>query len=90
MACSCKDKNKIEENIYASVDELPLLEKAWYYIRKFTRKLFTIIMFMILIPIVMLTIIFNYITKGELFFKFPYQKLSKLLKIDGKQLQNTH
>lgn len=86
MACSCKDKNKIEDNVYASIDELSLSEKAWYYIRKYFMKLFIVILFMILIPIVMLTILFNYITKGELFFKFPYQKLSKLLKPNGKQL----
>ena len=86
MACSCKDKKQIEDKVYASVDELSLSEKAWYYIRKYIRKLFIIILFMILIPIVMITILFNYITKGELFYKIPYHKLTKLLKVNGKQL----
>lgn len=84
MACSCKEKNKIEENIYASVDELSLSEKAWYYIRKYIRKLFIITLFIILVPIVIMVILFNYITKGDLFFKIPYHQLSKLLKLNGK------
>lgn len=84
MACSCKDKNRIEENIYASIDELSLSEKAWYYIRKAASKLFIVALLMVLIPIVIIVVMFNYITKGELFFKFPYYKLSKLLKINGK------
>lgn len=90
MGCSCKDKKKIEDVYNFKPNELPILERIWYYIKKSLLLLLVIVLALIMIPIILTVLIYNYVKKGKAEVGFPYEKLRKLLRLNGKELQNTY
>lgn len=90
MGCSCKDKKKIEEIYNFKPNELPILERILYYIKKSLLLLLIIALALIMIPIILTVLIYNYVKNGKAEVGFPYKKLSKLLRVNGKELQNTY
>ena len=90
MGCSCKDKKKIEEVYNLKPNELPILERIWYYIKKSLLLLLIIVLALIMIPIILTVLIYSYAKNGKAEVGFPYEKLSKLLRVNEKELQNTY
>lgn len=78
MGCSCKKMQKIQKDLkeYDGQNDNKLTNYIFDFCLKFLNKVIVILLFIIITPIILLVLLFNFILKGQ--FALPITRLNKV------------
>lgn len=85
MSCACKEVRKIKNRSNISNSNIPFLtNKIFNWFIGLLNKIIVVLLFVIITPLVILGLIFNFIFKGKLFIKLPFKFKKSVKNIDLK------